>query len=71
MQVLSYEQAVAANKLNNQERVGWASKGLYIIQHCGKRKWTPALNPRQIVEAKQQYAAFLNDRREGIRTRAY
>lgn len=71
MQVLSYEQGVAANKMNNQERVGWASKGLYIIQRCGKRKWTPALSLRQIDEAKQQYATFLNDRRAGIRMRVY
>ncbi len=71
MQVLSYEQGVAANKLNNQERIGWAGKGLFIIQRCGKRKWVPALNPRQIDEAKQQYAAFLNDRRQGSRTKIY
>jgi len=54
MQVLSYEQGVAASWMEDMERVGWAGKGLYILQRGGKRKWVPALNPRQIAEAKQQ-----------------
>lgn len=59
MQMLSYEQGVAASRMESLERVGWAEKGLYILQRGGKRKWVPAINARQIGEAKQQCAAFL------------
>ena len=67
MYVLSYEQGVAANKMENQERVGWADKGLHILQRGGKRKWVPALSLRQIDEAKQQLALFLELQKSSTR----
>lgn len=58
MKTLTFEQGVAATHIEDPQRLRWAEGGLHVIQRGGKRKWTPALNARQIVEAKQQFAAF-------------
>lgn len=67
MTVLSYEQGVAATRIENTQRVQWAAKGLHILKRDGKRKWMPALNDRQVEDAKLQLELFLK-RRSGMPT---
>ncbi len=62
---LTFEQGVAATHMECPQRVRWAEGSLHIIQRGGKRKWMPALNARQIVEAKQQFAAFRERQSQG------
>ncbi len=58
MTVLSFPQGVAATRIDAAKRVGWAAAGLHILQRGGREKWAPALNQRQIEEAKEQVAEF-------------
>jgi hypothetical protein len=59
MEQLGYEQGVAATKIESEERIEWASKGLHILCRGGKQKWVPALNDRQVEQSRQQLADFL------------
>ena len=65
MHSLTYQQAVAATHTKQKHRVEWARQGLHILQRGGKCKWMAALNARQIADARQQRAGFL-ERQEKI-----
>src|SRR5262249_39784752 len=69
MEQLSYEQGVAATKIESEERIEWASRGLHILYRGGKQKGVPALNDRQIEQSRQQLADFLA-RRNGSKPKS-
>ena len=59
MKPLTYEQGVAATHAATPSRIQWAIHGLHIFRRGGKRKWMPAITPRQVEQAQQQYAGYL------------
>jgi hypothetical protein len=42
MPVMSYEQTVAANRLEASKRVDWLNRGAGVIKTTGRRRWKPA-----------------------------
>lgn len=59
MKPLTYEQGVAATHIEAPACIQWAIGGLHIFRRGGKRKWIPATTPRQVEQARQQYAGYL------------
>ena len=65
MRMLTYEQKAAATLLTAPQRLEWMRLGGFVLRRGGVRKWTAAVNKRQVADALREIALFYERLRAG------